>query len=126
ESAGTDTATIKDVTILGDTDPNAYSIDSDPFNERAQQQIPERCERLGQRFLEIRPHILMTHDPRMGECAAQLAERDDIPLVFVWGHLHRQSYEQRGSVVSLSPGTSGANGIKTGSPAPYGFSIIEF
>ncbi len=121
-----DTLTIAGITVLGDTDPNAYSIASDPENEIAREEIPVRCGRLAERMLEVGPEILLVHDPAQGQCAADLAETQNIPLVFVWGHLHRPAYEVRGSVVSVSPGTSGANGIKTGKSAPYGFAFLEF
>ncbi|MCA1832936.1 MAG: metallophosphoesterase [Actinobacteria bacterium] len=126
ESRTMDTAHIKDIVVLGDTDPNAYSIDSNPYNEVAQRGLPAKCDRLNERFLELRPAIVMVHDPRMGDCVADDAEANQLPLVYVWGHLHRQSYAERGSVVSLSPGTSGANGIKTGKAAPYGFVMLDF
>lgn len=123
---GADVADVRGIAILGDEDPNARSIESDPHNEAARTEIPIRCERLAERFVEVRPSVLMVHDPQMGECAAKLAEQQQIPLVFVWGHRHRQSYEERGSVVSLSPGTSGANGIKSPVPSGYGFALLEF
>jgi hypothetical protein len=67
----------------------------------------------------------MVHDPRMGECAAKAAQEQNRPLVFVWGHTHRQAYEVRGSVTGISPGTSGANGFKSANASPYGFSLLE-
>ncbi len=119
-------ASVGDVRIVGDSDPNSHTVSSDPFNDLAAQMIPKRCARLAERTLEVRPQIVVVHDPRQGECAASLAQSNDIPLVFVWGHTHRQAYEERGSVIGVSPGTSGANGIKTGKPAPYGFVLLEF
>jgi predicted phosphodiesterase len=122
----TDVIAVDDITILGDSDPNSRTVSSDPFNDLAAEQIPLRCAKLAERTLEVRPQIVVVHDPRQGECAASLAESNDIPLVFVWGHTHRQAYEERGSVIGVSDGTSGANGIKTGKPAPYGFALLEF
>jgi predicted phosphodiesterase len=123
---GRDTARIAGLTVLGDTDPNAYFIGDDPRNREAERQIPLVCERLRERFLVVHPEILLVHDPRMGECASRTAEEMELPLLFVWGHLHRPAYAQNGTVVSVSPGTSGANGIKTPRAAPYGFSLLEF
>lgn len=126
DAGGNDFATIGDITILGDSDPNSHSVSSDPFNEVARREIPLQCDRLAERVLELRPQIVMVHDPRQGECAADLARSSDVPLVFAWGHTHRQAYEKHGSVVGVSAGTSGANGIKSGRPAPYGFALLEF
>jgi predicted phosphodiesterase len=121
-----DLVNVHGIDVLGDADPNADVIGDNPFDETATAQIPSRCRRLALRFAETLPEIVMVHDPRQGECAAALAQEQGRRLVFVWGHLHRASYEERGSVVSLSPGTSGANGIKSAKKAPYGFSLLEF
>lgn len=126
EAGKTDFVEIGGVGILGDGDPNAYSIDSDPQNELADAEIPWRCERLRGRLEETGARVLLVHDPRIGECAARWAEETGHSLVFAWGHLHRPAYEERGTVLGISPGTSGANGIKTGKIAPYGFAFLEF
>jgi predicted phosphodiesterase len=121
-----DLAQIAGIAILGDSDPNATSISDDPFSPEVQRAMPMLCEALRDRFLAVRPQVVMVHDPRQGACAAAEAQRDGIPLVFVWGHLHKPAYSSANGVVSISPGTSGANGIKTGQPAPYGFALLEF
>lgn len=121
-----DLANVDGVDILGDADPNADVIGDNPFDPTATAQIPARCRRLALRWAEAQPEILIVHDPRQGECAASLASEQQRRLVFVWGHLHRPAYEERGTVVSVSPGTSGANGIKSPKKAPYGFSLLEF
>jgi predicted phosphodiesterase len=126
ESRTADTAELAGLQILGDSDPNAYSVDSDPHNKRALEEIPPLCERLADRSQTVQPTIVLVHNPLLGECAAARAEEELMPLVYVTGHLHRPSYGVRGTVVAISPGTSGANGIKTARPAPYGFALLEF
>jgi len=121
-----DFTTVDGITILGDDDPNSETIGDNPFDPAAIAQFPSRCEALAQRWSTTAPDVLMVHDPRLGACAVALAEKDQKPLVYVWGHLHRPAYDEHGSVVSLSPGTSGANGIKSAKPAPYGFALLEF
>ncbi|MGZ4190165.1 MAG: metallophosphoesterase family protein [Actinomycetota bacterium] len=121
-----DTASIDGITILGDADPNASSVSSDPSNKTAEEQIPLRCQALGISYLGIKPQILMVHDPRQGQCAADAARAAGNPLVFVWGHTHKQAYEVNGSVIGISDGTSGANGIKSPVQSPFGFGLLEF
>lgn len=120
-----DIVTIGGVRILGAPDPNAGSIDSNPNNEVAREMIPIGCERLAQRWAAEGPHVVIVHDPRLGECAARLAESVGEPLVYAWGHTHKQALEERGSVLGVSAGTSGANGPKSAVEAPYGFAMIE-
>lgn len=123
---GRDVREIGGVTVLGDTDPNAYFIGSDPSNDVAEEQIPLLCERLRDRLFATGADVVLVHDPRMGTCAADAAKEAARPLAFVWGHLHRQAFEREGAVVSVSPGTSGANGLKTPRAAAYGFALLEF
>jgi predicted phosphodiesterase len=118
-------ARIAGVVVLGANDPNAAVIDDDPNNARARSDMPRLCEALARRLVPSGAHVVMVHDPRMGECAAKAAEEQGRPLIFVWGHTHKQAYELRGSVTGLSPGTSGANGFKSAKDAPYGFSLLE-
>jgi predicted phosphodiesterase len=125
ERGGTDVATIEGVKVLGDSDPNAYGISSNPFDDTAEAEIPLRCEALRQRWEAERPIIVMVHDPRQGRCAADAARAANLDLVFVWGHTHRPALDVSGSVLEVSAGTSGANGVKTPKEAPYGFAMLE-
>jgi predicted phosphodiesterase len=120
-----DVARVAGVVVLGASDPNAAVIDDNPNNARARSDMPRLCEALAKRLVPTGAQILMVHDPRMGECAAKAAEEQGRPLVFVWGHTHKQAYEVHGSVTGLSPGTSGANGFKSAKDTPYGFSLLE-
>jgi predicted phosphodiesterase len=124
--AGRDVAEIEGLAILGDRDPMSGELVSDPDTEKSEREIPIRCRNLAQRFEETQPTVLIVHRREMGECAAERAVESQTPLVFVWGHLHEQSYEEKPYLVSVSPGTSGANGIKTPTETPYGFSLLEF
>ena len=124
--ADRDFVEIGKISILGDADPMSLSISSDSRSNQAESRYPVLCERLEQRLDETRPEVLLVHNPAMGECASDFAEENGIALAYVWGHLHRQSYREAGSVISLSPGTSGANGVKTTTSAPYGFALLEF
>ncbi|MFA5786050.1 MAG: metallophosphoesterase [Actinomycetota bacterium] len=126
ESRTTDHVEVEGISVLGDADPNAYFIDPDPNNETALKEIPVGCERLRSRFAAVRPQILLVHNQKLGACAAELAEEEKLPLVFAWGHAHRQAYEEHGSVVSVSPGTSGGNGLTAAKRASYGFALLEF
>ena len=119
-------ADIEGIKILGDRDPMSDVVESDPKAERSQRLLPGRCRRLADRLEEVLPTVLLVHRQEVGECGVEQAERLKHPLVYVWGHLHEQSYEETSLLVSLSPGTSGANGIKTPREAPYGFSLLEF
>jgi predicted phosphodiesterase len=123
---GTDVTTVAGITVLGDDDPNSETIVDNPFDPVAIARFPERCAALAQRWAQATPDVVLVHDPRLGACAEAAAEKAHAPLVYVWGHLHRPAYEEHGSVVSLSPGTSGANGIKSAKPGPYGFALLEF
>jgi predicted phosphodiesterase len=126
ERGGTDLVDIGGVTVLGDSDPNSLGISSNPFDPAALAEIPTRCEQLRARWLTTRATIVMVHDPKMGTCVADAAREQKLPLVFVWGHTHKTALDVNGTVLELSDGTSGANGIKTPKPAPYGFGLLEF
>jgi len=126
ERDGTDLAGVEGIDILGDTDPNAYGIASDPVNDLADTEIPIRCEELRDRLLETDAMILMVHDRRQGRCAADAARALGRPLIFVRGHDHKPLLALDGSVLEVSVGTSGANGIKTPAGAPFGFAMLEF
>ena len=126
ERGATDLVDLDGVMVLGDSDPNSYGISSDPFNRTAEEEIPLRCEGLRSRWTETHAHVVVVHDPQMGTCAAEAAREEGRPLVFVWGHTHKQALKVNGTVLEISNGTSGANGIKTPKPAPYGFGLLEF
>lgn len=126
ESSGTDLVEVAGIAVAGDTDPNAYGIASDPRNDLADAELPARCEALSQRFLTTNARIVLVHDRRLGECAADAARAAGRTLVFVRGHDHKPLLAVNDGVLELSPGTSGANGIKTPAEAPYGFGLLEF
>jgi predicted phosphodiesterase len=126
ERGGTDLVDVDGVTVLGDSDPNSYGISSNPFDAASLAEIPVRCEELRERWESSHATIVMVHDPKMGACAADAAREQSLPLVFVWGHTHKQALAVSGTVLELSDGTSGANGLKTPKPAPYGFGLLEF
>jgi len=126
ESNRVDNATIQGITILGDSDPNAYTIESNPDNELAQEQIPLRCEALAARIDAVSPEVILVHDKRLGECAAREAEARGLTMMFANGHSHKQAYREHGTVIEVNPGTSGANGFKSATDLPYGFAMLEF
>lgn len=126
EQGGMDLVDLDGITVLGDSDPNSFGISSNPFDPAALAEIPVRCDQLRSRWETTHATIVMVHDPKMGTCAADAARAQDLPLIFVWGHTHRAALGVRGSVLEMSDGTSGANGIKTPKPAPYGFGLLEF
>lgn len=126
ERGGTDLIDVDGVTVLGDTDPNAYGIASDPLNALADAEIPARCEELRQRWIGTGAIVVMVHDRRQGVCAAEAARFASRPLVFVRGHDHKPLLAVDGTMLEISVGTSGANGIKTPKNAPYGFGLLEF
>jgi len=120
-----DTVTIEGVTILGAEDPNARSIEVDPRNELATEKRPVICAHLVNRLRQTGAQVLLVHDPLIGECAERDAIERQRPLLSVWGHTHRAAFRRDGAVVGLSPGTSGANGVKSDNVAPYGFALVE-
>jgi predicted phosphodiesterase len=126
ERGGTDLVDIAGITVLGDSDPNSFGISSNPFDPAAEAEIPVRCEDLRTRWAETHAPIVMVHDPKMGTCAADAAREANLPLVFVWGHTHKPALRVNGTVLEISDGTSGANGVKTPKEAPYGFGLLEF
>jgi predicted phosphodiesterase len=126
EASSTDLVAVDGIAILGDTDPNAYGIASDPRNDLADAEFPARCERLAERFLSGAARIVLVHDRRLGECAADAARESGRTLVFIYGHDHKPFLGVDRGVLELDPGTSGANGIKTPTNAPYGFGLLEF
>jgi predicted phosphodiesterase len=126
EKDATDLVNLEGLTVLGDSDPNSFGISSDPFDEAARAEIPLRCVALKDRWVATHATIVMVHDPAMGRCAADQARLEQHPLVFIWGHTHKEALSVNGMVLELSDGTSGANGIKTPKPAPYGFGLLEF
>jgi predicted phosphodiesterase len=126
EKGTSDLADVDGITVLGDSDPNSFSVSSNPFDPASVAEIPVLCEALKDRWIASRATIVMVHDPAMGECAAEQARLEQTPLVFVWGHTHKQALSVNGTVLELSDGTSGANGIKTPKRAPYGFGLLEF
>lgn len=126
EAGRTDVVELGTISVLGDTDPNAYGIASDPRNDLADVEIPARCDDLAQRFLATEATIVVVHDRRLGECAAEAARTAQRTLVFVRGHDHKPLLAVSDGIVEISAGTSGANGIKTPAAAPYGFGLLEF
>ena len=120
-----DVVTIEGVTIVGAEDPNARSIEVNPGNDLALERRPQICERLVDRVEQSGAQILIVHDPKIGECAEADAIERERPLLYVWGHTHKPAFRRSGGVVGLSPGTSGANGIKSNNEAPYGFALVE-
>ena len=126
EAGRTDVVELGAITVIGDTDPNAYGIASDPRNDLADVEIPARCESLAQRASATGARIVVVHDRRLGICAADAARESERTLVFVRGHDHKPLLAVDGSVLEISAGTSGANGIKTPVEAPYGFGMLEF
>jgi predicted phosphodiesterase len=126
EAGRTDLVDVGGVSILGDTDPNAYGIASDPRNDLADAEIPAKCEQLAQRFLASDALVVIVHDRRLGECSAEAARAAGRALVLVRGHDHKPMLAVDGGVLELSVGTSGANGVKTPVTAPYGFGLLEF
>ncbi|HJR18446.1 MAG TPA: metallophosphoesterase [Actinomycetota bacterium] len=126
EAGRTDLVEIEGISVLGDTDPNAYGIASDPRNDLADAEIPARCDALAQRFLATDASIVVVHDRRLGLCAADAARTAGRTLVFVRGHDHKPLLSVEEGVLEISAGTSGANGIKTPAAAPYGFGLLEF
>lgn len=121
-----DVADVAGIRVLGDADPSAVSISSDPTTEESRAAIALLCERLRARLVAADPDVVLVHDPAAGECAAEQARLQRRPLVFVWGHTHRSAYEERDGVVGVSPGTSGSNGLKSAVEAAYGFALLEF
>lgn len=126
EQGPADIVDLGGITVLGDSDPNSFGISSNPFDETSLAEIPVRCEQLRERWEQTRATIVMVHDPKMGTCAADAAREQSLPLVFVWGHTHKPALAVNGTVLEMSDGTSGANGVKTPKPAPYGFGLLEF
>jgi len=114
------------ISILGEADPNAAFISSDPFNEVAEEEVPILCEGLRAAWEAEPATVVLVHDPRLGACAAESAAAAGAKLVLAWGHLHEPSYERNGTVLSVSPGTSGAAGFKSDVVLPYGFTLLEF
>lgn len=126
ESGRTDLVEVEGVAILGETDPNAYGIASDPRNDLADVEIPARCDGLAQRFIASDALVVIVHDRRLGACAVEAARTAGRALVLVRGHDHKPLLSVDGGVLEISAGTSGANGIKTPAAAPYGFGLLEF
>ena len=122
----TNRAIVAGLEVIGEADPNAFFIRSDPSNELAEERVPVLCEGLAALWSETHAPIVLVHDPRLGECAAERAREEGAILVFAWGHLHEPAYEQRGTVISVSPGSSGAAGFKSDVVLPYGFTLLEF
>lgn len=120
-----DTITLAGVTILGAEDPNARSIEVDPRNDLAIEKRPVICDHLVNRLAQTGAQILLVHDPLIGECAEKDAIERERPLLYIWGHTHRPGFKRTGSFVGLSPGTSGANGVKSDKEAPYGFALVD-
>jgi predicted phosphodiesterase len=126
EAGRTDLVELGTISVLGDTDPNAYGIASDPRNDLADAEIPARCDALAQRYAATSASIVVVHDRRLGICAADAARAAGRTLVFVRGHDHKPLLSVSDGVLEMSVGTSGANGIKTPAAAPYGFGMLEF
>lgn len=111
--------------IVGGEDPNARSIEADPGNDLAKVGIPVGCEAIARKASIEKMPIVLVHDRRLGECASDAAIAAGRPLLFIWGHSEKAAFAKHGSVVHLSPGTSGGGGIKTPNDKPYGFALLE-
>ena len=115
---------IRGIRIIGESDPLGGVDDRDP--KLAEMSFSEVCRKLEEQFVEARAQILLVHNPEIGECAARYAEENELPLVFVWGHTESQTFERRGTVITVSPGTSGAGGFVKAVEKPYGFAFLKF
>ncbi|MEE4276551.1 MAG: metallophosphoesterase, partial [Thermoleophilia bacterium] len=114
------------LTVYGVSDPLAASsqVDSDTELLAAQE------ERLAALWPELdTPDVLMVHDVRQAERTIELAEEAGEPLVVAYGHDHVLAVSQRGAVVLVDPGTSGASGygsLGRGEEIPYTFQLLDF
>ena len=115
-----ETVEIAGITILGAGDPAASAIENSAETEA----YAETCGSLLEKTMADPPDILLVHNPEMGNCVAEYAEENEIPLVFAWGHGHIALAERHGSVIAISAGTSGAGGLKA--EPPYGFGLLSF
>ncbi|MDP3991671.1 MAG: metallophosphoesterase [Candidatus Colwellbacteria bacterium] len=115
---------IRGIRIIGESDPLGGIDDRDP--KLAEMSFSEICRKLEREFAKTDALIILVHNPEVGECAARYAEEIELPLVFVSGHDHRQFFERSGTVISVSPGTSGAGGFVHAVEQLYGFALVEF
>jgi predicted phosphodiesterase len=121
-----ESATAAGLTVYGVSDPLAGSsqVDSDTELLAAQE------ERLAALWPEFdTPDVLMVHDVRQAERTIELAEEAGEPLVVAYGHDHVLAVSQRGAVVLVDPGTSGASGygsLGRGEEIPYTFQLLDF
>lgn len=112
--------------VLGAADPNSAAVGSDPRLEAEQPRYEAICSRLASVAATEAPALMLVHDIRLANCAADAAVADERKLVVVYGHDHKANFMRRGSVVFVNPGTSGANGVKSATEGDYGFALIDF
>lgn len=120
EHSKNDTVDIEGIRVLGDTDPLAHRSQTTPDEDV----VRNRCRRLLPRFYAEKPNILLAHNRLLGECVAEYAAERDMPLVYVFGHDHKQALTVSDSVVHVNPGTSGADGFTA--EQNYGFAVLSF
>ncbi|MBI2010944.1 MAG: metallophosphoesterase family protein [Candidatus Colwellbacteria bacterium] len=115
-----ETIEITGVSILGASDPAAMTS----ANSADPEAYVTACQTIKEQVATDQPDILMVHNPEIGKCAAEYAEENGLPLIFLWGHTNEPVVEERGSVLALSPGTSGTGGFEE-RKLPYGFGILK-
>lgn len=105
---------IAGLTLLGDSDPLRSQIGS-PTTRRGDETVEEFTRRTAELACDIRPDILVVHDPAHGTSAI---EDECAPLV-LGGHRHREEGPTvSGDIVTYSVDNSGGTGENTPSYGP--------
>lgn len=130
ENGRGDVVEIEGIKILGDRDPASYKtavIGLDQAAMSSEKVLRERGKQLLVRYNEEHADIVVTHNSLQTETIASNARKEKKALVRIWGHTHKQYYEVRRSVTSVSAGTSGADGVLGRNfNKPFGFMLLVF
>jgi predicted phosphodiesterase len=104
------TTTISGVTILGASDPVAYS----PVVPSDVTALGAASERLAAAWtaLEPRPQVVLVHDERQAAAVIAAAREEEADLVVAYGNDHVAAVSRDGGVVKVDAGTAGASGYE--------------
>jgi predicted phosphodiesterase len=120
--------TVQDISIYGVDDPSAKSFIITPSDE--DEVLAKASEDLlaDWKALIVKPDVLLVHSHRQAQGVIDYAIKTGQRLVVVYGHDHKASVKEDGSVTSVDVGSSGASGFKhiaDDPKSPYTFQILE-
>jgi predicted phosphodiesterase len=120
-------ATVGNLTITGESDPDGLDIGLEPSDEELQNSSVDLLWKW-QNFA-TKPDVIVVHELAQAKDVIAAAKASDQPLTVIYGHDHLVGHSFDGSVNLVDSGTGGAWGfdkISEDPKTPYTFHILDF